>query len=149
MKTTFGSVQRLDVPVVWFDDECCRQLASQMPKLTSLELFWGDTISDDGVRELAKMPLKSFRMYHSRLLTDNGIMALAKNSSLEELWLYGANQVTDHGFRALENLESLKSLRLLYCNRLSRCGLEPLFKRKGLQIFVRFCRRISHEISVV
>jgi len=147
LKTTFVNVQRLDVPAVWMDDDCCATLAAVLPKLTTLELFWGDSITDAGLKALAKMPLRSLKIYHSRLITDDGLAALSK-SSLEELWIYGANQVTDHGFRQLEKLKSLKILRLLYCNLLSRCGLEPLFRRDGLQIFVRFCRRISCEISI-
>lgn len=147
LKQTFVNVQRLDVPVVWMDDDCCTTLAAGLPKLTTLELFWGDSITDAGLKALTKLPLRSLKIYHSRLITDKGVAALS-SSGLEELWIYGANQVTDDGFRQLDNLKSLMVLRLMYCNQLSRWGLEPLFRRDGLQIFVRFCRRISCEISI-
>lgn len=143
----FVNAERLDVPVVWIDDACCEQLAIALPKLSALELFWGDSVTDTGLKALASLPLESFKIYHSRLITDEGI-ALLSRCPLEELWIYGANQVTDDGFRHLERLDSIKTLRLMYCNRLSRRGLEPLFKREGLQIFVRYCRRISTEICI-
>ena len=147
VKELFSAVQRLDVPVVWMDDECCHLFAVHLPWLKSLELFWGDAISDEGLKALAAMPLESLRIYHSRLITDKGMEALSC-TSLKELWLYGANLVTDDGFRNLVKLSSLEVLRLLYCNRLTRHGLEPLFDKDGLQLFVRFCRRISREIRI-
>lgn len=147
LNATFVNVQRLDVPVTWMDDDGCETLAAALPKLATLEVFWGDNTSDAGLKQLARLPLRSLKMYHCRLITDEGIAALS-NSSLEELWMYGAKEVTDEGFRQLKDLTTLQSLRLHYCDRLTRRGLEPLFRREGLQINVRFCRRISCEISI-
>jgi len=147
LKKTFVNIQALVVPVVWMDDEGCQLLASVFPELTSLEVFWGDSISDEGFRALSRLPLRSLKIYHSRLITDEGI-GMLKKTPLEELWVYGGNQITDEGFRQLRDLHTLKELKLMYCNALTRRGLEPLFHKDGLKIFVRFCRRISSEISI-
>lgn len=147
MKKSYVNVARLQVPAVWIDDECCEALGS-LSQLDDVEVFWGDSITDKGLGYLTSTSnLRSLKIYHSRQITDEGVKALV-NSDLEVLWLYGATEVTDEGLSALSSLSSLKALRLMYCNRLTRRGLEPLVNREGLQIFVRYCRRISSEISI-
>eukprot|EP00210_Caulerpa_lentillifera_P004951 g4725.t1 len=147
MKTHFVNVTKLQVPAVWIDDESCATIAA-IPQVNDLEVFWGDSITDKGLGYLSSASnLRSLKIYHSRQITDEGVKSLV-NSDLEVLWLYGATEVTDEGLGTLSNLSSLKALRLMYCNQLTRRGLEPLVKREGLQIFVRYCRRISREILI-
>lgn len=147
MKTQFMNVERLQLPAVWIDDESCEAIAA-VSQVNDLEVFWGDSITDKGLGHLSSASnLRSLKIYHSKQITDEGVKALL-GSDLQVLWLYGATEVTDEGLSQLSNLSSLKALRLMYCNQLTRRGLEPLVKRQGLQIFVRYCRRISSEIMV-
>lgn len=147
MQQRFVNVRKLELPAAWMEDSYCARIAN-FKNLSSLDFFWYDNATDEGLKHIASMPnLTSLKVYHCRQITDKGLKLLAK-STIEELWLYGGVQVSDTGLSYLSSCNSLKQLRLMYCNTITKRGLESFVNRPDMKLTVRFCRRIPCDIHI-
>jgi hypothetical protein len=88
-------------------------------------------VTDEGLRELARLKsLQSLHLY-SADVTDAGLKELAALKNLQSLYL-GSTKVTDAGLKKLAGLKSLQSL-YLYSTEVTDAGLKELAGLKSLQ----------------
>ena len=84
----------------------------------------GTPISDDGLRQLAELPLVGLHLELCQNVSDAGIGQLGRTNSLQALWLTGTG-VTHEGLKQLASLPNLVALDLEVCDGVTdaSCGV--------------------------
>ena len=82
---------------------------SKLTELRTLDLF-GSTFRDADVEHLAAFPKLETLELSGKGVTDVGLKALAKRTTLAKLTLVGVHGVTDNGLRELQPLTELRDL---------------------------------------
>ncbi len=113
-------------------------------KLKSLESLGLNRIhlTDDGLDWLAKLPNLKRLSITRAAVTDSGLKVLSGIRTLEELRLSTVN-ISDEGLTHLAELNALTHLDLSGNRRLTAAGLRPLAKLRNL----RFLRLVGTDVS--
>ena len=96
---------------------------SRLPNLTALDLQFCFKFTDDGVRAVSALPLKSLHLAWCRELTDDGLAAVSGMRALTHLDLCACAKVTGEGMRAVARLPALRSLQLAGCAEMTDDGV--------------------------
>jgi len=97
-------------------------------------------LSDDSLRYISqKLPnLKSINLSFCVSVTDTGLKSLAKMASLEEINLRSCDNVSDIGIGFLaEDHGKLKSLDISFCGNVSDASLRHMASAQGLNLSLK------------
>lgn len=98
----------------------------RLKNLRTLRIFVGSSVSDEGLKQLAELNLRSLELTLSDV-NDEKLKELRKFSSLKLLRLVNAVNVTDNGIPHLSELTDLKDLDLANAS-LTKYGIQQLKK---------------------
>lgn len=84
-------------------------------------------VGANGIASLRQLPNLKDLDFWSVDLTDRDLAAVAKQTQLETLTLYGCDKITDVGFAQLKSLKNLKRLQI-YCKGVSQESITELGK---------------------
>jgi Leucine-rich repeat (LRR) protein len=96
-----------------------------------LVLKWDSKITDEGLKDVAKLKNLESLILRTTEITDEGLKEVAKLEKLEELSLY-TTQITDAGLKEVTKLQNLKTLGLGK-TKITDEGLKELAKLKNLE----------------
>ena len=105
---------------------------ADLEKVTELSFSHNTRITDECLKEVAKLPrLKDLGLWDTKI-TDAGRKEVAKLTQLERINL-GGTKITDRGLREVSKLTKLTYLNLRYISRITNAGLKELVKCKQLR----------------
>jgi Leucine-rich repeat (LRR) protein len=124
-----GRVVKVDLMDIQTSDQDVAAIAA-LGDLAWLRL-WGPAITDDGVRQLRKLPrLRKLQLLFTSM-TDQGADCLAGMTTLEALDLRGCARLDDRALLPLEKLSRLTSLKL-QTPGVTDAGIDHLLPLAGL-----------------
>ncbi len=105
---------------------------ADLEKVTELSFSHNTRITDECLKEMAKLPkLRGLGLWDTQV-TDAGMKEVAKLTQLERINL-GGTKITDRGLREVSKLTKLTYLNLRYISRITNAGLKELVKCKQLR----------------
>ena len=116
------------------------KILRQIKSLTSI-VVTNNKVTDEDLKHLLEMPLKSINLSQCTEISDQGL-ALLKARPLESLYLSGCCKITDVGLRHLKDMP-LKNLNLDLCKQITDVGLAHLEGMPLETLYLDFCEKIT------
>ena len=106
---------------------------ADLAKVTNVDLRNWSQITDEGLKDVAKLQNLTHLQFYRTKITDAGLKELAKLQKLTHLELNGSQQAfTDAGLKELAKLQNLTNLNLQHATQITDTGLKEVAKLQNL-----------------